>query len=159
MAIIFAGIGSNIGDKKANLDEAIKRLEEEEEIRITAKSSFYETRPVGGPRQEDYLNGVIKIETSLSPESCLVVFKAIEKDMGRVPAGRSHPRAIDLDILFYEDLVMETGELAIPHPRLQERYFVLRGLAEIAPDAVHPVLGKTVRELYEGILDNGVSSL
>jgi 2-amino-4-hydroxy-6-hydroxymethyldihydropteridine diphosphokinase len=147
MAIAYIGIGSNIGDKTVNCEEAISRLEAAEEVKLLARSAFYETNPVGGPPQENYLNGVIKIKTSFSPEDCLVLLKQTEKAMGRIPAGQNHPRVIDLDILLYDDAVINSEKLTIPHPRMHERYFVLHGLAEIAPDYVHPVTGKTVREL------------
>ncbi len=151
MAIVYLGIGSNIGNKEHNCEEAIKRLKNNS-IKIAERSSLYETKPVGGPPQENYLNGVVKIETELSPEHLMGSLKEIEKYMGRVSSERNHPRVIDLDILFYDDLVVSEENLVIPHPGMQDRCFVLRGLAEIAPEVAHPVLGKTVRELYETVI-------
>ena len=149
MAIAYLGIGSNIGNKRSNCNEALSRLQAAEGIRIIASSSLYETRPVGGPPQENYLNGVLKIETKIPPEKFFDTLKDIEKGMGRVrAAGRDHPRVIDIDILLYDNAILKTDKLIIPHPRMHERYFVLRGLAEIAPGLAHPVLGKTVEELY-----------
>jgi 2-amino-4-hydroxy-6-hydroxymethyldihydropteridine diphosphokinase len=145
----YIGIGSNIGDRAKNLEEAVSRLGSEKGIKVTARSSFYETRPVGGPPQENYLNGALEIETPLSPEDCLKLLKHIEEAMGRVQAGRDHPRIIDLDILLYDDAIIRSEELEIPHPRMHERRFVLKGFAEIAPQTVHPVLGKTIEELLE----------
>jgi 2-amino-4-hydroxy-6-hydroxymethyldihydropteridine diphosphokinase len=147
MSAVYIGIGSNVGDKKDNLEEAVRRLEATGRFSVLKRSSFYRTSPAGGPPQEDYLNGVLKTETDLSPGECLDLFKGIEEDMGRTPAGRDHPRVIDLDMLLYDDLVIETDELTVPHPRMDERYFVLRGFNEIAPEAVHPVRKKTVEEL------------
>ena len=154
MAVIYIGIGSNIGDKAENFKEAINRLDSQDQVTITGRSEFYRTHPAGGPPQEDYLNGVIKAETGLSPEDCLALFKRLEKEMGRVPAGEDHPRVIDLDLLLYDDIVMNTGTLTVPHPRLHERSFVLKGLAQIAPEVVHPVLEKTIRELYAAYKDD-----
>jgi len=151
MSIAYLGIGSNIGDREKNCADAVLCLEEKDEIEVTARSEFYLTRSVGGPQQEDYLNGVLKIKTLSSPEELLCILKEIENAMGRVPAGQDHPRVIDIDVLFYDDVVMSTDDLIIPHPRMHERYFVLRGLAELAPDTVHPVLGRTVDELYRGV--------
>ncbi|MGB2600114.1 MAG: 2-amino-4-hydroxy-6-hydroxymethyldihydropteridine diphosphokinase [Candidatus Omnitrophota bacterium] len=145
----YIGIGSNIGDRRENLEEAVSRLGLEKGIKVTARSSFYETRPAGGPPQENYLNGAVEIETSLSPENCLKLLKRTEEAMGRVPADRNHPRVIDLDILLYDDVVIRNEEIEIPHPRMHERHFVLKGFAEIAPETVHPVLGKTIKELLE----------
>jgi len=118
-------------------------------VDMISTSNLYETRPVGGPPQGDFLNGVIKIETSLSPEDLLGLFKGIEKGMGREESPRDHPRIIDLDILMYDDRVFAKDDIEIPHPRMHERGFVLRGLAEIAPDAIHPVTGKTVWQLFQ----------
>jgi 2-amino-4-hydroxy-6-hydroxymethyldihydropteridine diphosphokinase len=151
MARIFIGLGSNLGDKKENLGKAVERLREQPGIKVSAVSSFYETKPVGGRTQDDYLNGVIKAETDLTPMGCLIVFKGIEKEMGRVPAEKDAPRVIDLDILLYDDTVMRTEELTVPHPRMHEREFVLRGLAELAPEVIHPVLGRSARELFKAL--------
>jgi dihydroneopterin aldolase/2-amino-4-hydroxy-6-hydroxymethyldihydropteridine diphosphokinase len=149
MSIAYLAIGSNIGERESNCEEAVLRLDSLGEIKVIERSAFYETSPVGGPPQKDYFNGVIKVETTLSPRDCLEAVKNIEKEMGREPSGeRNSPRVIDLDILFYDDLEMKTDELTIPHVRMHERHFVLKGLAEIAPNIVHPVLGKTVKELY-----------
>jgi dihydroneopterin aldolase/2-amino-4-hydroxy-6-hydroxymethyldihydropteridine diphosphokinase len=107
------------------------------------------TKPAGGPPQDDYLNGVLSIKTGLAPEELLCILKVIERDMGRKTAYRDHPRVIDLDILLYDDAVIRTETLIVPHPRMHERRFVLKGLTELAPDLMHPVMGKTVGEMYE----------
>jgi len=153
-SIAYLGIGSNIGKREENLTEAVLRVNAADRISVIQRSSYYKTLPVGGPPQEDYLNGVIKVETDLSPDECLSALKQVEKDMGRKPAGKNHPRIIDLDILLYEDTVTDTETLSIPHPRMHERYFVLRGLAEIAPEVMHPVLKKTMKELYETLRED-----
>ena len=143
---VYIGIGTNIGNRRRNLEEALSRLKSEE-VKVVSHSSFYETQPVGGPPQGNYLNGAIEIETSLPPGECLKFLKRVEKEMGRIFSERNHPRVIDLDILLYDDVAINESELEIPHPRMHERSFVLRGLAQIAPEVVHPVLGKTVEEL------------
>ena len=105
MVRAYLGIGSNIGDKQGNCEKAVELLREEKGIEVTSRSSFYQTRPVGGPPQEDFINGTVEIETSLSPEELLEALKDMEKRMGRGPAGKDHPRIIDLDILLYGALV------------------------------------------------------
>lgn len=148
MAILYAALGSNLGDKENYLKEAIKLIAAIKGAIILAKSSFYVTRPVGGPTQDDYLNGVIKIETNLSVENCLGEFKKIEKNIGRKERPRNYPREIDIDILFYDDRIINSADLVVPHPRLHEREFVLKGLNEIAPGLNHPIIGKTIKEIY-----------
>ncbi|MDP8299757.1 MAG: 2-amino-4-hydroxy-6-hydroxymethyldihydropteridine diphosphokinase [Candidatus Tantalella remota] len=147
MSTVYIGVGSNTGDLKANVTEAVRRLDESEGISVEGRSEFYMTSPVGGPPQGEYLNGVLKIETETTPYRLLDIVKDIEKTMGRVPAKKDFPRIMDLDILLFDDRVIKEERLTIPHPRMHERDFVLRGLSEIAPDAVHPELGKTVKEL------------
>ncbi|MBU1656637.1 MAG: pantoate--beta-alanine ligase [Candidatus Omnitrophica bacterium] len=149
MATVYLGIGSNIGDKEVNCREAVRRLGETKNITILESSTFYITKPVGGPRQEDYLNGVVKVGTRLAPEDCLDAVKKVEEEMGRVPAGKDHPRIIDVDILLYDDVVLKQKRLTIPHPRMHEREFALKGLVEVAPRATHPIIGKTMEELYK----------
>ncbi len=154
MAVIYIGIGSNVGNKEKNFEEALLRIKAKG-IRVADRSSFYYTEPVGGPPQEKYLNGVITVNTELSPEKLFDELKDIEKGMGRVPAGKNHPRVIDLDILIYGDIVLDTEKLTVPHKRMHERGFVLKGMEEIAPDLEHPILGKTMRELYREDLSRG----
>lgn len=141
-----------MGDRRANCEEAIDRLGRADGIDVAAVSSLYETVPEGGPPQRDYLNGVAGVYTALPPRDLLEKVLDIEKAMGRkARKGRDLPRIIDLDILLYGDLVTGEADLVIPHPRMHRRSFVLRGLAEIAPDVIHPVSGKSVSELYEGV--------
>jgi 2-amino-4-hydroxy-6-hydroxymethyldihydropteridine diphosphokinase len=121
-------------------------------IRVLRQSSLIETEPWGVIDQPRFINLAIEAETIFSPEQLLILLKGVEKDMGREGAVRWGPRVIDLDILFYDDLVIDRAELKIPHPHLHERMFVLKPLSEIAPDKVHPVIGKTVRELFESLI-------
>lgn len=152
MAIAYLGIGANLGDRQANLERAIELLKEEEEIRVEAVSSFVETDFQGeGPEQPRFLNGAVKIKTELMPLDLLSRLKAVERRLGRMKThGHHQPRPMDIDILFYDDVVIVDGKtLGVPHPRLHERSFVLDPLSEIAPDLVHPRLGKSVRELRD----------
>lgn len=152
MAISYLGIGSNIGDKQFNCREVIRRLQQTENIKVSKCSQLYITKPVGGPAQEDYLNGAVEIETNSTPEELLEELKAIERSMGRedLPV-KNAPRIMDIDILLYDNLILERQGLIVPHPGMHEREFVLRGLSEIAPEVVHPALGKTIKELYTGL--------
>ena len=153
MAIVYLGIGSNLGDRSENVEKALALLREHEEIRILAVSQLIETEPQGGPAQGKFLNGAIKIDTDLMPLDLLSQIKMIERRLGRVKSDEVNaPRTMDLDILFYDDVVIVEGKsLTIPHPRLAERAFVLKPLLEIAPDLAHPRLNKTVKELYEAL--------
>jgi len=146
MHTAYIGIGSNLGNREDNCERAI-RLLTEHGIRITKRSSMIETEPWGVEEQPKFINMAAEIETALSPEDLLHLLKKIEVDAGRLPASRWGPRIIDLDILLYDDLIMKTGELEIPHPGISEREFVLKPLAEIAPDKVHPVLKKSIKSL------------
>ena|SRR5215831_9845109 len=143
--LAYLSLGSNIGDRGAHLREAIARLQSTENI--TAISSFYETEPVEFTPQAVFLNCAVGLETSLGPEELMSRLLDIERELGRVRVQEKGPRTIDIDILLFENLVMNSPELTIPHPAMAERRFVLAPLAEIAPDLVHPALKKTVREL------------
>jgi 2-amino-4-hydroxy-6-hydroxymethyldihydropteridine diphosphokinase len=147
----YIGIGTNIGDKKENCNKAIRGLNDTEGIEVIKVSALYITDPVGGPTQEDYLNGVLQIDTIFSPGELLINLKRIENEMGRDETPRNYPRIIDLDILTYGDTVLKEKDLVIPHPRMHERTFVLQGFNEIGPDVVHPVLGKTIESLDAGL--------
>jgi 2-amino-4-hydroxy-6-hydroxymethyldihydropteridine diphosphokinase len=143
----YLGIGSNLGNRSANLDRAIDMLSQR--MKMGEISSVYDTEPLN-PDQPRYLNIVCEVSTRLAPEGLLTLAKGIESMMGRTgKTGESRP--IDIDILLYDDVVVDTPDLVIPHPRMLERAFVLVPLAEIAPDAVHPVAGKTIRELKEAV--------
>jgi 2-amino-4-hydroxy-6-hydroxymethyldihydropteridine diphosphokinase len=146
-------LGSNLesrfGDCEANLREAVRRTGALGEVR--AVSSFYDTEPVGYLEQPRFLNGALLLETDLDPRTLMRELLAVERAMGRERVGAiaKGPRVIDLDLLLFGDWVLWAEELILPHPRMEERRFVLEPLAEIAPEWVHPVLGVTVRELLE----------
>ena len=154
MHIAYIGLGSNMGDKIANLNKAIEELGKVPGNKVLAVSSFYKTEPVGGVEQDWFVNAAAEIETSLTPRELLNKLLYIEKNLGRVRDARWGPRVIDLDILLYDDLVMDEEGLSIPHPYLHKRGFVLVPLAEIAPKVIHPRLRKSVSELMHGIHDN-----
>ncbi|MCX8031511.1 MAG: 2-amino-4-hydroxy-6-hydroxymethyldihydropteridine diphosphokinase [Thermodesulfovibrionales bacterium] len=146
--IVHIAIGSNIGEKFSNCRKALQ-LMMENGIKITKTSSFYETEPWGVKDQPNFINLAIEAETTLSPEELLLILKKIEDQLGRVETFKWGPRVIDLDILFYEDMVIEANHLKIPHPYLHKRDFVLLPLSEIAPEKVHPLLKKTISQLKE----------
>jgi len=149
LVTVYLGLGSNLGNRQNNLDEAMGFLSQR--FQVAKVSSVYDTEPIGSIGQPRFLNLVCQIYTRLAPVGLLTLVKGIESKLGRVPGGSNAPRPIDIDILFYGDQIVETPELVIPHPRLTERAFVLIPLAEIAPDLVHPVSGKIIKDLLEGI--------
>ncbi len=149
MTKVYVGLGSNLGNKGKNLANAIARIDACGGICVRRRSGFYETKPVGGPPQPDYLNSVIELETDVEPQALLKEFKKIEVEAGRSPGVRWGPRIIDLDILLYGDMILSDDNLKIPHERMHERVFVLEPLCEISPDFRHPVLRKKISELLK----------
>jgi 2-amino-4-hydroxy-6-hydroxymethyldihydropteridine diphosphokinase len=152
---VFLLLGANLGEREATLKQAVQLLSERI-APVTAESQLYETAPWGVIDQPAFLNQVIQIETELSPKKVLEQTLSIEKQLGRERRLRWGARVIDIDILYYADLISEDSDLHLPHPRLHERRFTLVPLAEIAPDFIHPVLKKTNQELLERCTDEGI---
>jgi 2-amino-4-hydroxy-6-hydroxymethyldihydropteridine diphosphokinase len=151
MAQVFVGLGSNVGDRLEQISRAVQRLGRLPGVRVSRMATIYDTEPVGPP-QPEYLNTVIEMDTALSPHQLLETLKLLERQLGRVPSTqRWGPRVIDLDILLYDDRVLNEPALIIPHPRMHERRFVLEPLAQLAPQFVHPVLKQTIAQLLAAL--------
>ncbi len=150
MVKAYVGLGSNLGERPANLDAAVEKLAAVPGVEVLARSRWHETSPLGGPPgQPDYFNGVVEIDTALSPRALLVHLQGIEKELGRVHAEKWGPRVIDCDLVLYGDVLIDEPGLTVPHPRMRDRRFVLEPLAELAPGARDPVTGLTAKELFE----------
>jgi 2-amino-4-hydroxy-6-hydroxymethyldihydropteridine diphosphokinase len=145
--VAYIGLGSNLDNPAAQLDEARRRLSAVDGLGITCISSYYATLPVGVLEQPWFVNAVASIRTTLSPEDLLDALLLVEKEMGRVRKQRWGPRLVDLDLLLYNNRIVNTLRLVLPHPEMASRGFVLLPLAEIAPEAYHPVLQKTASQL------------
>jgi ADP-ribose pyrophosphatase len=151
-------LGSNLGNSRTIVEDALSRLAQKTAIAVSSHSSWYKTAPVGPP-QPDYINGCAILDVQLSPQALLEVLLEVEKQWGRVRRERWGPRTLDLDLLLFGDLILDTPSLQIPHPRMRERAFVLVPLAEIAPEWIDPVTGMTIAQLLEAVDCSGVYPL
>lgn len=146
--VVFIGMGSNLGNREENIKKAILKIGELPHASIVATSSIINTKPIGKRDQPDFLNCIIRIETNFNAEKLLTQLKKIESDMGRIRGEKWGPRIIDLDILFFNDEIVNTKNLQIPHPGILNRKFVLQLMKEFAPEFVHPIEKKTIEDLY-----------
>ncbi len=154
MTLVYLGLGSNKGERISYINNALAQIGLIENTRITKSSSVYETEPWGVEGQEDYLNSVIEIETSLKPDVLLRELKGIEKSIGRIENKRWSEREIDIDLLFYGDEIIENDFMKVPHPQIECRRFVLTPMNEIAPGFIHPVFKKSISELLKETKDS-----
>lgn len=153
MARAYIGLGSNVGDREVFLGKAIEMLGDSKRVKVLRRAGFYETEPVGREDQSWFINTVAEIETSLPPHELLAHTQSIESKLGRRQREHWGPREIDLDILLYENRVLDTPTLTLPHPQLHQRRFVLAPLCELAPDLIHPIFQRPLRELLENLSD------
>lgn len=151
MPLAYVGLGSNLGDRRGLIREALRRLDLIDGVTVRKRSRIIETDPVGKTDQPRFLNAVAEVETRIEPRPLLRRLRAVEKSLGRVRRSRWGPRAIDLDLLLWDDLSMSTPSLTIPHPRMAERRFVLAPLAELCPRRRVPGTGRTVRGLLRDV--------
>jgi len=151
-------LGSNLGDSRVILESALKLLDQTPGITILAQSSWYQTKPVGPP-QPDFLNGCALLGVQISPQELLQTLLAIEAKFGRVRRERWGPRILDLDLLLFDNLILESANLVLPHPSMNERAFVLVPLAEIAPNWIEPKSGKSIAQLVQALDCSGVSKV
>lgn len=157
MSLVYFSLGSNLSDRYGNLSRALSLLQEH--VRITAVSPVFATEPWGDLDQSPFLNFCAAAVTSLSPRELLAVIQEIEQNMGREPSRRWGPRLIDIDVIFYDNLILKDEDLIIPHPRVAERAFVLAPLAIIVPNLRHPQTGATVQEMLDQVDTSGVERL
>jgi 2-amino-4-hydroxy-6-hydroxymethyldihydropteridine diphosphokinase len=152
MPLCLLGLGSNLGDSARTLDEALAKLGQHPGIEVLRQSGFLRTSPVGGPAgQPDYLNAAALVRTSLAPQALLAACQKIETELGRVRLEHWGPRTIDIDLLLYDEIIVDEPNLTIPHPLMAERRFVLEPAADIAGDMVHPATGLTIERLLENL--------
>ena len=156
MAIAYIGLGSNIGDRIKTIKSAIQLMDSNPDIKVKKVSSFYESEPMEYPNQAWFINSVAEIETVLSPEDLLKVAAYIESELERIRTIKWGPRTIDVDIIFYDQELVSTSDLQIPHLRMHARGFVLLPLAEIAPDIRHPILNRTPKEMYDLLMNENI---
>jgi 2-amino-4-hydroxy-6-hydroxymethyldihydropteridine diphosphokinase len=149
--LVYIGLGSNMGDGVKNCRRAMEAIGADARNRLVGRSRFYRTEPVGKKDQQWFINGVVAVETTMSPGELMEFLLSVEKGMGRIRQERWGPRVIDLDILFYGDRVLDEEGLQIPHPRLHERRFVLAPLKDMAPGLLHPVFHRTVSQILAGL--------
>lgn len=154
---VYLSLGSNIGERQENLLKAVDYISQR--MRVEKKSSIYDTAPLENPNQNRFLNMTCQVTTTIPAATLLSLFKGIENKMGRVPGPPNGPRPIDIDILLYGDDIINTPDLKVPHPRMLERAFVLVPLVEIAPDIVHPVQKRTIKELLTIVQSKGIQDI
>ena len=152
MSVAYIALGSNLGDKAANLGQAVKLLQAKG-LQIRSVSSFFQTEPYGVTDQPEFINAAACVETSLPPEALLKLLLETELEMGRVRLRHWGERNIDLDLLLYDDLIYHSDKLTLPHPDMQNRLFVLQPLAEIAAEKIHPVYKKSIQTLLKSLTD------
>ncbi len=158
-ADVYLALGANLGRREATLQAAVDAIGDHPQIQLCAVSRCYETDPVGGPAgQPDYLNAAIHISTDLSPVDLLGVALAVEENLGRQRSVPDAPRSIDIDVLLYASLVLDSPELTIPHPRMHLRSFVLAPLADIAADILHPVQYKTIAQMLNALVQRDLDA-
>ena len=154
--LVYLSLGANLGDRAGTIARAVKLIAASDGVRLIRVSGLYATEPVGYEDQPEFLNNAVALETTRSPQRLLARLRAIERALGRRPRAKWHEREIDIDILLFGDLELSGAELTVPHPQMHLRAFVLVPLAEIAPDAVHPVLHRRISELATAISTTGV---